>query len=118
MTDCKQFATFYLNDHFFGVHVLKVQEVIRYQQMTRVPIAPAMIQGLINLRGQIVTLAEKVAEPVGSWLEHRKRFDVGLRVRSVGAARGEGHADRVPCVLRCRFNGCRCPCCGSCRDLG
>jgi len=35
--------------------VLKVQEVIRYQGMTRVPLAPAMIQGLINLRGQIVT---------------------------------------------------------------
>jgi len=55
MTDCKQFATFFLNGLFLGVEVLKVQEVIRYQEMTRVPIAPAMIQGLINLRGQIVT---------------------------------------------------------------
>jgi len=55
MTDCKQFCTFFLNGLFFGVEVLKVQEVIRYQEMTRVPIAPAMIQGLINLRGQIVT---------------------------------------------------------------
>jgi purine-binding chemotaxis protein CheW len=40
---------------FLGVEVLKVQEVIRYQEMTRVPLAPNMIQGLINLRGQIVT---------------------------------------------------------------
>jgi len=55
MTDNKQFATFFLNGLFFGVEVLKVQEVIRYQEMTRVPIAPAMIQGLINLRGQIIT---------------------------------------------------------------
>jgi len=55
MTDCKQFATFFLNGLFLGVEVLKVQEVIRYQEMTRVPIAPAMIRGLINLRGQIVT---------------------------------------------------------------
>jgi purine-binding chemotaxis protein CheW len=55
MTDCKQFATFFIDGLFFGVDVLKVQEVIRYQEMTRVPIAPAMIQGLINLRGQIVT---------------------------------------------------------------
>jgi purine-binding chemotaxis protein CheW len=31
-----------------------VQEVIRYQEMTRVPLAPAVIRGLINLRGQIV----------------------------------------------------------------
>jgi purine-binding chemotaxis protein CheW len=55
MTDSKQFATFFLNGLFFGVEVLKVQEVIRYQEMTRVPLAPLMIEGLINLRGQIVT---------------------------------------------------------------
>lgn len=55
MNDSKQFATFHLNGLFFGVEVLRVQEVIRYQQMTRVPVAPAMIRGLINLRGQIVT---------------------------------------------------------------
>lgn len=55
MTDSKQFSTFFLNGLFLGVEVLKVQEVIRYQEMTRVPLAPTMIQGLINLRGQIVT---------------------------------------------------------------
>jgi purine-binding chemotaxis protein CheW len=55
MTDSKQYATFFLNNLFLGVEVLRVQEVIRYQEMTRVPLAPSMIQGLINLRGQIVT---------------------------------------------------------------
>ena len=55
MTNTKQFCTFFVNGLFFGVEVLKVQEVIRYQGMTRVPLAPTMIQGLINLRGQIVT---------------------------------------------------------------
>lgn len=55
MADSKQYATFFLNGLFLGVEVLKVQEVIRYQEMTRVPLAPNMIQGLINLRGQIVT---------------------------------------------------------------
>ena len=54
MTNTKQFCTFFVNGLFFGVEVLKVQEVIRYQEMTRVPLAPAMIEGLINLRGQIV----------------------------------------------------------------
>ena len=51
----QQFCTFYLNDLFFGVEVEKIQEVIRYQAMTRVPRAPLVIGGLINLRGQIVT---------------------------------------------------------------
>lgn len=55
MSDSKQFCTFYLNGLFLGVEVLKVQEVIRFQPMTRVPLAPPMIKGLINLRGQIVT---------------------------------------------------------------
>jgi purine-binding chemotaxis protein CheW len=55
MSDSKQYATFFLGDLFLGVEVLKVQEVIRYQEMTRVPLAPDMVQGLINLRGQIVT---------------------------------------------------------------
>lgn len=51
----QQFCTFVLDDLYFGVEVLKVQEVIRYQDMTRVPLAPGVVQGLINLRGQIVT---------------------------------------------------------------
>lgn len=55
MNNSKQFCTFYIDGLFFGVEVLKVQEVIRYQEMTRVPLASRTLQGLINLRGQIVT---------------------------------------------------------------
>jgi purine-binding chemotaxis protein CheW len=55
MTSSQQFCTFYLGKQFFGVPVQDVQEVIRYQEMTRVPLVPEAISGLINLRGQIVT---------------------------------------------------------------
>jgi purine-binding chemotaxis protein CheW len=51
----EQFSTFFVADLFFGVDVLHVQEVLRAQQMTSVPQAPEVIEGLINLRGQIVT---------------------------------------------------------------
>lgn len=51
----RQYATFYVGNMFFGVHVTEVQEVLRYQEMTGVPLAPPVIEGLINLRGQIVT---------------------------------------------------------------
>ncbi|MCC6136621.1 MAG: chemotaxis protein CheW [Candidatus Contendobacter sp.] len=51
----RQFCTFFLDDRFFGVDVEKVQEVIRYQIITPVPLAPPVVRGLINLRGQIVT---------------------------------------------------------------
>src|SRR5271168_3061963 len=55
MADEHQYCTFILDGHYFGIDVLKVQEIIRYQQMTRVPLAAPAIRGLINLRGQIVT---------------------------------------------------------------
>ncbi len=51
----RQYCTFYLDGHYLGLDVLKVQEVIRYQEMTRVPLTPPVVRGLINLRGQIVT---------------------------------------------------------------
>ena len=55
MAGIQQFCTFFVDGLFFGVEVEKVKEVIRYQKMTRVPLAPQTVRGLINLRGQIVT---------------------------------------------------------------
>ena len=55
MAASQQFCTFMLHEEFFGVPVQQVQEVIRYQEMTRVPLGSEMVSGLINLRGQIVT---------------------------------------------------------------
>jgi purine-binding chemotaxis protein CheW len=49
-----QLATFIVGKFFFGIDVLNVQEVLRFQRMTKVPLAPPVIVGLINLRGQIV----------------------------------------------------------------
>jgi purine-binding chemotaxis protein CheW len=51
----QQYCTFHLDRSTFGVEVDKVQEVIREQDMTPVPLAPDVVRGLINLRGQIVT---------------------------------------------------------------
>jgi purine-binding chemotaxis protein CheW len=50
----RQYCTFYVAGHYFGIDVLKVQEIIRYQEMMRVPLAASVVSGLINLRGQIV----------------------------------------------------------------
>jgi len=55
MSKPRQFCTFYLDRALFGVEVHKVQEVLRDQEMTPVPLAPDVVRGLINLRGQIVT---------------------------------------------------------------
>ncbi len=55
MANLRQYCTFSVADLYLAIDVLEVQEVIRYQEMTRVPTAPRVVRGLINLRGQIVT---------------------------------------------------------------
>lgn len=81
----QQYATFYIDGMFYGVEVLRVQEILRPQRMTRVPRAPGLVQGLINLRGQIVTA-----------IDMRRRLQ--LTERAAGqtsmnlVVRGEGRA--------------------------
>jgi purine-binding chemotaxis protein CheW len=55
MSEQAQYCTFWVDGLFFGVAVSAVQEVLRFQPLTAVPSAPEAVQGLINLRGQIVT---------------------------------------------------------------
>jgi purine-binding chemotaxis protein CheW len=55
MDQKQQYSTFWVAGLYFGVPVRGVQEVLRYQEMTSVPLSPETVQGLINLRGQIVT---------------------------------------------------------------
>jgi purine-binding chemotaxis protein CheW len=55
MNEAHQLCTFLLDGLLFGVEVVNVQEVIRFQEMTSVPLASSIVRGLINLRGQIVT---------------------------------------------------------------
>lgn len=62
----RQYATFRVQQFLFGVDVTRVQEVIRAQPTTPVPLAPTIVRGLINLRGQIVTA-----------LDLRVRLDLG-----------------------------------------
>lgn len=65
----RQVCTFRVRGMTFGVDVQNVHEVIRAQQMTKVPMAPTVVRGLINLRGRIVTAVDMRArlkfEPLG-----------------------------------------------------
>ena len=58
MTATRQFATFSLDGLLFGIEVGRIQEVLSYQEMTPVPLAPPAVLGLINLRGQIVAAVD------------------------------------------------------------
>src|SRR5882762_5167993 len=55
MAGAKQLCTFYVGEGYFGIPVQQVQEVVRPQPITPVPLAPKVVRGLINLRGQILT---------------------------------------------------------------
>ena len=55
MEERTQFCTFQVGGLLFGIELRHVQEVVRFVEMTPVPLAPAVVSGLINLRGQIVT---------------------------------------------------------------
>jgi purine-binding chemotaxis protein CheW len=58
MGGVKQLCTFYVGEGYFGIPVQEVQEVVRPQPITPVPLAPKVIRGLINLRGQILTAVD------------------------------------------------------------
>jgi purine-binding chemotaxis protein CheW len=77
MPSTQQLCTFFLQDQFFGIPVQQVQEVVRCQEMTRVPLMPDTIQGLINLRGQIVTAID-LRRRLG--LPDRAAFDLPTNV--------------------------------------
>jgi len=53
-----QWATFRLDKELFGVNVMLVQEVLRYSEITPVPGAPYFVLGIINLRGNVVTIID------------------------------------------------------------
>jgi len=50
-----QYSTFYVANRLYGVDVTRVQEVVKPMQITKIPLAEKFVQGLINLRGQVVT---------------------------------------------------------------
>lgn len=51
----RDYVTVTIAEQLFGIPVLEVRDVLRPQKMTRVPLAPAEIAGVLNLRGRIVT---------------------------------------------------------------
>jgi purine-binding chemotaxis protein CheW len=85
-----KFLTFYLADEEYGVEILKVQEIIGMQPVTRVPRTPAFIRGVINLRGKVI--------PV---MDLRERFGMESAESALaGAAQSEvAAAEAVRCIV-------------------
>lgn len=54
----QQLATFVIGEHLFGINVLLVREINPNNSFTPVDLAPEYIRGLMNLRGQIITIID------------------------------------------------------------
>ena len=81
----KQFVTFRIDRHLLGLDVLSVREINRVVDMTPVPRAPEHVRGLVNLRGQILTVFDLGARlGLGARLIGRDTHNVILKSDAVG----------------------------------
>lgn len=53
-----QFLTFVLNNEVYGINILNIREIIDYGNITKVPMMPDFIAGVINLRGNVVPVVD------------------------------------------------------------
>ncbi len=67
----QQLVVFDLNDEAYGVDIGSVREIIRLQEITRVPCTPDFVEGVINLRGKVIPVVEL-----------RKRFSLLVQDRT------------------------------------
>lgn len=75
-TGMVQFGTFYLEGQLFGVDILRMREILLPQAMTQVPRATREMEGVINLRGQVIpviSLRQRLGIP-------RRPFDKRTRI--------------------------------------
>jgi purine-binding chemotaxis protein CheW len=56
--DEQQLVVFELGAELYGVEIARVHEIIRLQTVTRVPRAPAFVEGVINLRGKVIPVVD------------------------------------------------------------
>jgi purine-binding chemotaxis protein CheW len=56
--DVLQWVTYKLGEETYGINVMQVQEVLRYTEIAPVPGAPEYVLGIINLRGNVVTVID------------------------------------------------------------
>jgi len=99
-----EYVTVTIGDHLFGLPIFRVQDVFVPDRLTRVPLAPPEVAGILNLRGRVVTA-----------IDMRSRLDLGSRpkdaaVMAIGIeTKGESYGllvDAVGEVMALRNSAC------------
>lgn len=91
-TDQSQFLTFTLGGEVYAIEILSIREIIDYGNLTAVPMMPAFIRGVINLRGSVVPVVDLAARFDGEPAKITKRTGIiiieivdGETTMSIGA---------------------------------
>ena len=66
-----QMVTFHLGEELYGVNIMDVKEIVRLQNVRVIPNAPYYVEGIINLRGEIIPI-----------IDLHKRFKIQAAARS------------------------------------
>ena len=93
-----QLVTFRLGNEEFSLDILRVQEIIRHMELTRVPRTPEFVDGVINLRGRVIPvldLRKRFGLPTGERTNETRIIVVDVDSRTVGLK-----VDAVSEVLR------------------
>lgn len=98
MAEYKQYVNLLLNDEKYGIDIMDIEEILRMIDITKVPKAPAFVEGIINIRGKvipIVDLRKKMGIPASDFTNSSRIIVVNLRGKKVGLI-----VDHVEEVLR------------------
>jgi purine-binding chemotaxis protein CheW len=92
--DAVELTTFFVGDALCGMDILNVQEINKHMKMTKVPQAPDCVMGILNLRGQIVTIIDlgkklglattDLTEESRNIIVNSKGEYIGLMVQRIG----------------------------------
>lgn len=101
ISETRQYMTFRLGDELFGIDVAQVREVLEVLQITRVPMAPEYMRGVVNVRGQatpVVDLRLRFGLPKGTDTVHTRIIVMELDLDGEATVLG-GVADSVHEVI-------------------
>lgn len=98
-SESQQYLTFYLSGEMYAIGILHIKEIIEYGNLTIVPMMPAFIRGVINLRGSVVPVIDLAARfgraplsvtrrsciVIVEMLVEEVHYDIGVVVDSVSA---------------------------------
>lgn len=93
-----QLVTFGIDEEEFGVDILRVQEIIRIMEITKVPKSPPFVEGVINLRGKvipIIDLRRRFGMPAKKYDKSTRIIVVDISMSTIGFV-----VDSVSEVLR------------------